>query len=249
MKRAAELHDELLFREPPPQHGDCPICFILLPITGTGRRYMSCCGNIICSGCRHAPVYDNQGNIIAEKKCPFCRTPPPTTDKEVSKRLKKRTELGDTYAFGMMGSYYSGGLFGFQQDRAKAIEFWRKAGKFGYNHLACSAYSNGWGVERDAKMARHYDELAAMEGNVTARHNLGAEENAGNYKRALKHFMIAVRGGCTDSVKEIQRMYKDGRATKDHYANALRSYQAYLNEIKSDQRDKAAAFSDNYKYY
>ena len=61
--------------------------------------------------------------------------------------------------------------------------------------------------------------------------------------------MIAVRGGDTDSVKAIQRMYKNGHVAKDHYANSLRSHQVYMNEIKSDQRDKAAAFSDSYKYY
>ena len=99
-------------------------------------------------------------------------------------------------------------------------------------------------------MARHYDELAAMEGFVTARHNLEIdEENAGNYGRALKHYMIAVRGGHTRSVKAIQQMYIDGRATKDHYAKALQSHQAYIIEIKSDQRDKAVAFRVDRRYY
>ena len=31
-KRAAELHDENLFAEPPSQYGDCPICFLRLPL-------------------------------------------------------------------------------------------------------------------------------------------------------------------------------------------------------------------------
>ena len=66
--------------------------------------------------------------------------------------------------------------------------------------------------------------------------------------RALKHFMIAVRGGHTNSVKRIQEMYMDGHATKDQYVNALRFHQAYINEIKSKQRDKAAALVGN-KYY
>ena len=39
-----------------------------------------------------------------------------------------------------------------------------------------------------------------------------------------------------------------GHATKDDYAKALRAYQAYLAEIKSDQRDKAAAASADYRY-
>ena len=41
----------------------------------------------------------------------------------------------------------------------------------------------------------------------------------------------------------------NGHATKDDYTKALRAYQAYLVEIKSTQRDKAAAASANYRYY
>ena len=40
-----------------------------------------------------------------------------------------------------------------------------------------------------------------------------------------------------------------GCATKEDYAKALQAYQAYLDEIKSGQRDEAAVFSDEYKYY
>ena len=248
-RRVAELHDEALFKEPPPLYGDCPICFIRLPSMDSGRKYMTCCGKEICSGCFHADVYDNHGNIIADEKCPFCRTPVPSTDKEIIKRNKERMEGGDALAFFAMGNYYYHGRYGLPQDSAKAVEFWHKAGKFGYTNLG-NTYYNGDGVERDTKMASHYDELAAMEGNVAARHNLGANEyNAGNYDRALKHYMIAVRGGDTPSVKAIQELYMDGHVTKDHYANALRSHQAYLNEIKSPQRDEAAKFSDRHKYH
>ena len=158
-------------------------------------------------------------------------------------------ELDDAYAFCIMGSYHFYGLHGLPQNSAKAIELWHKAGKFGYNNIG-HAYDNVQGVERDKKMAKHYYELAAMGGDSTARCNLGASEyNSGNYYRALKHHLIAVRGGCTHSLKDIQRLYMNGHATKDHYANALRSHQAYLNEIQSDQRDKAAVFKDSYKYY
>ena len=248
-RRVAELHDKALFKEPPPQFGDCPICFLRLPTMDSGKRYMTCCGKNLCSGCFRADVYDNHGNIIVGKKCPFCRTPEATSGEENIRRRKKRMEVGDLYAFLMMGGYYDLGHKGLPQDSAKAVELWHKAGKFGYNNLG-NAYYNGEGVEKDEKMARYYLELAAMEGNVYARHNLGAtEKNAGNFDRALKHYMIAVRGGYTDSVKAIQRMYMDGHVAKDQYANALHSHQAYLHEIKSNQRDKAVAFSDNYRYY
>ena len=247
-RRVAEMHDEELFREPPPQ-GECPICFLRLPTMDRGRRYMSCCGKIICSGCCHADVYDNHGNIINGKNCPFCRSPEAITSEEAIERLKKRMEVGDTYAFLMMGVFHKNGQYGLPQNSAKAVELLHKAEKVGYNNLGL-AYDYGEGVERDEERAKHYYELAAMEGDVTARHNLGANEyNAGNHDRALNHFMIAVRGGHTKALKEIQRMYKEGHVAKDHYANALRSHQAYLNEIKSEQRDKAASFRDHYYYY
>ena len=245
----AELHDEELFKQPHPQYGDCPICFIRLPTMNSGKSYMACCGKMICSGCFRADVYDNLGNIIVGKMCPFCRTPDATTDDEILQRLKKRMEVGDAHAFFTMGGYYDLGQKDLPQDSAKAVEFWHKAGKFGYANIGV-AYYNGDGVERDGKMARYYLELAAMEGNVYARHNLGAtEKNAGNFDRALKHYMIAVRGGYTDSVKAIQRMFMGGHVAKEQYANALQSHQAYVYEIKSNQRDKAVAFSDNYRYY
>ena len=53
-----------------------------------------------------------------------------------------------------------------------------------------------------------------------------------------------------DHVKaKVQPMLMNGDATKDDYAKALRVYQTNLVEIKSPQRDEAAAFDDDYKYY
>ena len=66
--------------------------------------------------------------------------------------------------------------------------------------------------------------------------------------RALKHYTIAAEGGKPDSLKEIQKLYTNGHATKGDYAKALRAYQAYLAEIKSTQRDVAAAARANYLY-
>ena len=38
-----KISDEELFKQPPPLE-DCPICFLLLPVIGTGRKYQSYCG-------------------------------------------------------------------------------------------------------------------------------------------------------------------------------------------------------------
>ena len=242
---------EDLFKQPPPLE-DCPICFLRLPTLDTGRRYKSCCGKDICSGCIHAPVYDNNGNKL-EKKCPFCRSLTPFSHEEVVDQLKKRIEVGDARAMYNLGGYYSNGIGGFPQDIDKALALRHRAAELGctksYAYIG-NAYEFGRGVERDEKKAVHDYELAAMGGNTSARHNLGnAEIRAGNMDRALKHFMIAVEGGYNESLKTIQQMYKVGHATRDDYANALRAYQAYLEEIKSDQRDKASVFDEMYKYY
>ena len=68
------------------------------------------------------------------------------------------------------------------------------------NWVMCYAYYFGEGVERDEKKANRYHDLAAISGDVAARHNLGyAEFHAGNWERAIKHFMISVGGGENDS--------------------------------------------------
>ena len=104
-------------------------------------------------------------------------------------------------------------------------------------------------MDIDEKKAGHYYELAAMGGNEVARHNLGGNEGiAGNYDRALKHWMISIRGGDPQSLERVNLLYSKGRATKEDYMKALKLYQAYLGEIKSPQRDEAAAANDQYRY-
>ena len=118
-----------------------------------------------------------------------------------------------------------------------------------YNNIGI-AYSRAIGVERDEAKANNYYKLAAIGGHMGSRHNLGnAEAYAYNMDRALKHWMIAIVGGEKESLSSIQVMFKHGRLTKDNYAKALVARQAYLDEVKSPQRDEAAAFDERYKYY
>jgi len=252
LRIAAELHEEKLFKQPPPEE-DCPICFQRLPTIDSGSTYYSCCGKVVCNGCVHAPVYDNQGNEVDNEKCPFCRTPPPISIEDEVQRTMKRMEANDPQAFFNMGCYYRDGIYGLPQDHTKALELFHRSGDIGYaesyNNIGY-AYERGDGVEVDKKKTMHYWELGAMGGDTTARHNLGAiNRMAGNVDRALKHYMIAVRGGYSESLKSINHLYTCGHATKDDYTKALQSYQEYLSEIKSAQRDKAAVASERYKYY
>ena len=50
-------------------------------------------------------------------------------------------------------------------------------------------------------------------------------------------------------MKNIKKLYMDGHATKEDYTKTFQAYQAYLEDVRSEQRDQAAAFSDICKYY
>ena len=247
----AELHDEKLFKQPPPQE-DCPICMIRLPTVETETTYMACCGKSICNGCIYAvQVRAIKAGRREDDVCPFCRSPPPSSDGDLLKRFEKRIDLNDARALHNLGVKYYEGTNGLPQNLAKALELWHRAAELGFASSYSSIgnfYDIGHGIERNTKKATHYWELAAMAGHLHARHNLGViEARAGNMDKALKHFMIAVKDGGVkdanaDSLENIKQFYMEGHATKEDYTNALRSYQAYVDEIKSDQRDKAAAF-------
>jgi len=254
LRLAAEKQDEELFKQPPPEE-DCPICFLLLPTLPTGRRYQTCCGKFICSGCVHAPLYDDRGNEVDNQKCAFCRVPGPDSDEEMIKRTLKRVEVNDPIAIFNRGNHHRDGSYGTKQDHNKALELFNWAGELGYADAyggIGNAYDCGYGVGVDKKKAKHYYELAAMAGSVISRHNLGVKElDASNFDRALKHYMIAVASGDSESLPAIKKLYSSGHATKEDYATALQLFQTHLGEIKSAQRDEAAAAYEDqrYRYY
>ena len=245
-KRAAELYDEKLFKEPPSSE-DCPICFLPLLFDMHESTFCSCCGKIICTGCDYT-MTESGAKII----CAYCRTPPAKSDEEEVRRLKKLMEKGNADAFNQLAGYYYCGINGMPQNRAKANELYLKAGELGCAGAYCNlgnVYREGMGVEIDMKKAKHYWELAAMKGDLYARNNLGAfEGNTGNHHRAMKHFLLAARAGCElslDSVKGgymvgcVTTGYVDGCVTKEEYTNTLREYQKSQDEMKSEARDKA----------
>ena len=240
-KRAAELYDEKLFNEPPPRD-ECPICMLPLPLDACQVVYQSCCGKDICYGCIYAMEETGSNNM---RLCPFCKATPARSDEEEVVRLHKLMEKGNANAYNQLGGYYAEGIKGLSQDYTKANELYLKAGKLGcanaYYNVGISYYS-GNGAEMNKKKAKHYWELAAMNGDIQARHNLGANEyNNDNYQRAFKHLLIAARAGYNLSLDAVKEGYTEGLVTKDEYANTLREYQKSQNEMKSDARDKAAA--------
>jgi len=101
------------------------------------------------------------------------------------------------------------------------------------------------GVEKDAEKEVYHLEEAAIGGHPDARHYLGIEEGRnGNFERAVKHFIIAANLGHHDSLKWLKRLYAEGHARKEDYANALRACQAAVEAAKSAERDEADAYYD-----
>ena len=244
-KRAAELYDETLFKEP--TRDECPICMLLLPLydTHAGTTFRSCCGKHICNGCEFTMEESGAGDL-----CPFCKSPPSKSNEEEVERIKKLMKKGNGDAFDMLAGCYEDGTLGLPQDKAKTIELLLKAGELGcalaYYNLG-NSYHNGIGVEVDKKKAKHYYELAAMKGSILSRHNLGCMEGqAGNHQRAMKHFIISARAGYKPSLDIVTEGYMHRHVTKEEYANTLREYQKSQDEMKSNARDKVLLFRGDY---
>ena len=232
--------DEELFKEPPPSV-ECPICFLPPPLDESQIQYRACCGKNICAGCVYADMKENNRTL-----CPFCRTPEPTSDSELIERMKERAGGDDSVAIYNLGCYYRDGGMGLRQNNNKANKLWIRAGELGYaaayNNVG-NSYRNGRGVERDVGKARYYFELAAMGGDVKARHNLGVlEKREGNMNRAVKHFAISAGAGDDESLTAIRKYFLNGHATKDDFEMALRVHKEAADEMKSDQREAAASF-------
>jgi TPR repeat protein len=234
---AKELHDRKLFTQPDScSYGECPICFLPIPIDRKDSMLYSCCSKIICKGCDHAHHVSNK-----ERSCPFCREPIPDGREENDRRIMKRIEANDPAAMTQMGTIR------FEKaDYDGAVLYWKKAAELGgldVHHNLGWMYERGYGVEKDEEKEVYHYEMAAIGGNPDARHNLGCyEERNGRVDRAVKHFIIAAKLGYEESMKVLLRHYKLGNISKDDLEAILRAHQAAINAMKSPQREAAEAF-------
>eukprot|EP00577_Skeletonema_sp_RCC1716_P017108 CAMPEP_0113412864 /NCGR_PEP_ID=MMETSP0013_2-20120614/23074_1 /TAXON_ID=2843 ORGANISM="Skeletonema costatum, Strain 1716" /NCGR_SAMPLE_ID=MMETSP0013_2 /ASSEMBLY_ACC=CAM_ASM_000158 /LENGTH=289 /DNA_ID=CAMNT_0000299409 /DNA_START=59 /DNA_END=924 /DNA_ORIENTATION=- /assembly_acc=CAM_ASM_000158 len=237
-KRAAELRDEILFKQPEGTHlGDCPICMIPLPLDREKYGTWTCCSKVICKGCAHANILREEDKKL-QHACPFCREPVPSTQEQSDKQMMKRVAANDPVAMRRKGIQQHE-----KGDYRSAFEYYTKAAELGdadaqYN-LAC-LYEFGKGVEKDGGKAVHYLEEAAIGGDPIARNRLGRIEwNIGNTEKAVKHCVIAAKLGDDDSIKMMMLMFRNGLVSKDDLAAALRAHQAAVDATKSPQRDIA----------
>ena len=176
-RRAAELRDEALFKDPPPKE-ECPICFLPMPekliycislppatilsvpifdlaqanealANMVMEVYYTCCGTNICGGCVYS--FAQSGN---EETCPFCkaRTGGKTHDDRIGE-VMKRVDVNDAGAMYILGCYYYHGHLGLQQDLAKGVELWTQAAKLGSSkaHFALGVYYQ-WGSFKEGQV-------------------------------------------------------------------------------------------------
>eukprot|EP00984_Skeletonema_dohrnii_P003597 scaffold1220_cov104-Skeletonema_dohrnii-CCMP3373.AAC.2 len=233
-KRAAELRDEILFKQPESSHhGDCPICCIPLPIDAQQSTMSLCCSTILCDGCNFA----NQTREVLgslDRRCPFCRHP---VDKGSQREARmKRIEANDPVALRVTGNEAID-----KGDYKSAFEYFSKAARLGdiSAHFSLSLmYDKGEGVEKDKKKEVYHLEHAAIGGQPNARYNLGCEEwDNGRLRRAVKHFIISAKLGYDKPLDALKVCYREGLVSKEDFAAALRGQQAAVDATKSPQRE------------
>ena len=239
-KRAAELRDELLFKQTESTHeGDCPICLIPIPLDAGKRSLTPCCSKFICNGCDYS-YQTRQANERLESTCPFCRQPTPKSVVEAERVLMKRVRAKDPAALQQVGSQRN-----HDGDYEGAFEYFAKAATLGdaiaHYHLSW-LYNEGKGVEKDKKKELYHMEEAAIGGFPEARYNLGAMEwNNGRKERAIKHYIIAAKLGHDESLEKVKEAYQDGLVSKDDFASTLRAHKAAVDAMKSPSREAADA--------
>ena len=237
-KRAAELRDEILFKQPESTHlGDCPICRLPLSIDPTKSIMNRCCFKVICNGCSRANmIREIEGRL--EHTCAFCREPMPKTWEEEIKRRMKRIEANDPAAINEEGA-----LRLCKRDFISAFEHCSKAAELGSveaHYYLSVMYHEGHGVEKDEGEFKRNAEEAAIAGHPDARHDLGVHEwNNGNDDRAVKHWIIAATQGCDKSIKMLMKAFKEECLSKEDLAAALRAQKATADATKSPMREVA----------
>eukprot|EP00984_Skeletonema_dohrnii_P001166 scaffold358_cov95-Skeletonema_dohrnii-CCMP3373.AAC.2 len=237
-KRAAELHDEILFRQPESSYrGDCPICCLPISLDNDKSIMMTCCSKKICDGCVHS-----YGMRIFQEKleptCPFCRHPAPESKDEEEQNIMKRVKANDPAAMVQMGLHrYEAGDY---DDAFRYVSKAAELGDAGAHYYLSTFYHKGQGVEKNRKKEVYHLEQAAIGGDDIARYNLGCEENRnGRTGRAVKHWIIAATLGCDDSLDALKVCFRGGVVSKEDFAAALRAHQAAVDATKSPQREAA----------
>ncbi len=230
----AKLRDDSLFKQPDGSHrGECPICFLPMPLGPQKQGFWPCCSKLICDGCSY-----NHYIKHGDDNCPFCRKPR-VDDEENDKRMMERIKANDPAALRQMGKE----RLHFEGDYDTAFEYLTKAAELGDMdaHYDLSVMYHDGSIEKDKKRRLYHLEEAAIGGHHMARHNLGCiEGKKGNTERAVKHFIIAANLGFEKSMTVLSEFwFKRGYITKENLDATLRTHKAAVGEMKSPERGEA----------
>lgn len=244
-KEGDEERDKILFRQPKSSHlGDCPICFLPLPLDHDKSILHSCCSKIVCKGCSYV-------NTIREFKensqhaCPFCRQGVPKTREDAERNQMNRIAANDPVALQRTGSKYQN-----EGDYERAFEYFTRAADLGDAdaHFELSLlYQNGEGVQKDEEREVYHLEEAAIRGHPDARCNLASHEWQNNERmdRAVKHLIIAVNLGHHESMQMLKELNELGSVSDDLFAVTMHTHQAAVDAMKSPQREEAEGVKAN----
>jgi len=226
-----------LFRQPKNSHlGDCPICFLPLPLERRNLALHACCCKLICNGCVYS-YFKSNSDTVQPLGCVFCRTLC-KSEEESRQQLRSRADSNDPVAFAILGT-----LHFLKNEYVDAFRYWRQGVEVGdaesYFNIGVR-YRNGDGIEKDEEKGIRYLEKAAIAGHTHARLLLGCyEDDNHRYERASKHFFISASFGCCLSVSMLMYYYRDGHISEDDYADSLCAYQAAVDAQTSKDRREA----------
>ena len=243
-KRAAELRDEILFKQPESSHyGDCPICLLPLPLVPDGSVHHDCCSKLVCRGCLYAYI-ERVKQERREPTCPFCRDV--TGKSDVKQKMIKRVQANDPSATCQMGMRLDK-----EGKYAEAVAYYSKAAELGdaNAHFNLSLmYQKGQGVEKDEKKCLYHTEEATIKGQLDARFGLAQHDCLnGRETRAVKHLIIAANLGHDKSMKALKDCYKNGLVSKEDFAGALRAHKAAVDAMKSPEREAAMIIMSSHR--
>ena len=140
-------------------------------------------------------------------------------DNSASAQVSAQTDLGYCYSEGL----------GVEQDRAAAVEWFRKAAKQGYVYAQTNlgiCYYEGLGVERDYAAAVKWYRKAAEQGDPKAQNNLGTCYGNGygveqDYAAAAEWLRKAAEQGHAAAQYNLGDYYYWGKGVKQDYTAAV----------------------------
>ena len=254
--------DDKLFEDPSNVTEECSLCAIRF--YPEEKCLKDCCGQSHCAGCFHsvlkAEVKDETKRGDDFLACPYCRSPSYRSEEEFIRRMMAlATNENSPHAFAnaMIGEYYRVGARGLEKDKRKALAFFLKAAELGCAGALgklSEAYENGDIVEKDMGKARYYAGRASIEGHLDMRHHLAMMDlRDGESERAFKHFKIAARFGCKDSLNKLKDEFLGkrgmGLVTKADYLEALKDYRDICAKTKSKERAEFYRYLANPSLY